>query len=120
MVFVILATKPAVQKRSHIVLSQHVPPTLCQVNRNTHGFSKGQYVVGHALPVFGAHVDLRVERAGHETIVGELAQPCGVRRAEVHGFVCVIELTHDGREQQDAPHKRRQLGLSVQKQIATK
>jgi hypothetical protein len=65
-------------------------------------------------------VNLRVKRAGHEAFFGELAQPRGVWRAEVHGFVCVIEFTHDGGEQQDAPHKRRQLGLSVQKQIATK
>ena len=65
-------------------------------------------------------MNLRVKRAGHKAFFGELAQARGVRWAEVHGFVGVIELTHDGREQQDAPYKRRQLGLSVQKQIATK
>jgi len=90
------------------------------VNRYANSLTKRLDVVGHALPVFGAHMNFDVERAGHEALFGELPQARGVWRAEVHGLVCVIELTHDGREQQDAPQKRRQLGLGMQEQIATK
>ncbi len=43
------------------MLPQHVPPTFCQVNRYPRSLSEGQDVIGHALPVFVAHVIKRAE-----------------------------------------------------------
>ena len=114
------SAQPCVQQGPHVVLPQHVPPSFCQVDRYPHSLSECLDVVGHALPVFGAHVNLCVERAGHETFFGQLAQASVVGWAEVHALFGLSELTHDGREQQDTTHKRWQLGLSVQEQIAAK
>ena len=66
--------QPRIQQGPDVVIPQHMPPTFCQVNRYAHSLSECLDVVGHALPVSGAYVNLRVERAGHKALFGELAQ----------------------------------------------
>ena len=69
--------------------------------RNVHGYAHGiaqRLRIGrYALPVFRAHMYLRIHRAGQLALGYKLAKAVGQGRAKVHRLLGMVKLTHDGR-----------------------